>query len=246
MKTKFLSIHNKSLAEFGVKTYQELWKKAQEDGYKGMTMLVKTEMTKAEGNDNKFHAIFSTAKEDRHGEIVYQNWELKSFKNNPVYLDSHDYSSIEHILGKIEKIKSDKALEGDIVYALENPKGLLAYKLTLGGFLNTSSVGFIPKEFDQKGNILKSELLEISAVSVPANAEALIDSHKSFEKSVDEVVAKKTATAGAVLASMAHKKIATMNKIAKAVEGLAKDNVYSKRRELLGAIRNLQGQILED
>lgn len=244
MKTKFLSIHNKSLAEFGVKTYQELWKKAQDDGYKGMTMLVKTEMTKAEGNDNKFHAIFSTAKEDRHGEIVYQNWELKAFKNNPVYLDSHDYSSIEHILGKIEKIKSDKALEGDIVYALDNPKGLLAYKLTLGGFLNTSSVGFIPKEFDQKGNILKSELLEISAVSVPANADALIDSQKGIDKK--EAPIKKTVNAGAVLASMAHKKIATMNKIAKAVEGLAKDNVYSKRRELLGAIRNLQGQILED
>lgn len=245
MKTKFLSIHNKSLAEFGAKTYQELWKKAQDEGYKGLSMIVQTEIKKSSDSDNKFHAVFSTAKEDRHGEIVYQNWELKSFKNNPVYLDSHDYSSIEHILGKVEKIKADKILEGDIVFALENPKGLLAYKLTLGGFLNTSSVGFIPKEFDQKGNILKSELLEISAVSVPANAEALIDSQKSFVKSLDEVVGKKV-NANEVLARMAKNKISSINKIAKAVESLAKDNVYAKRRELLGAIRNLKGQILED
>lgn len=242
MKTKFLSITNKSLEEFGAKNYQELWKSAKKEGYKGMTILVKTEMTRNADDSNSFHAIFSTAREDRHGEIVYQNWDLKAFQNNPVYLDSHNYSGIEHILGKIDNIKSDKKLEGDIIYALDNPKGLLAYNLTQKGFLNTSSVGFIPKEFDKDGNILKSELLEISAVSVPANADALIDSNKGIEGKE----AKKIHTGNQVLAKMAHKKIASINKLAKVVEGLAKENVYSKRRELLGALRNLQGQILED
>jgi len=240
---KYLSISNKSLAEFGVKNYQELWKSAKKQGYKGMTMLVKSEMTRTA--ENNFHAVFSTASEDRHGDIVYQNWDLKAFQNNPVYLDSHNYGGIEHILGRIEGIKADKALEGDIVYALDNPKGLLAYNLTQKGFLNTSSVGFIPKDFDKDGNIIRSELLEISAVSVPANAEALIDTQKSIE--VGEVKSEnKKSQISNVLASMAKKKIATMNKLAKAVEGLARDNSYEKRREILKAVRELQGQILDN
>jgi HK97 family phage prohead protease len=176
---KYLSISNKSLEEHNVKTHEELWKKAQSEGYEGLTMMVNSEFTKANGDDqedNKFYAVFSTADEDRHGDIVFQNWILKSFKKNPVYLDSHNYSSIEHILGKVEDLKTeDNRLKGAVVFALKNPKGKLAYDLATDGFLNTSSVGFIPKKFDDKGNILESELLEISAVSIPANAFALYE-----------------------------------------------------------------------
>lgn len=237
---KFLSISNKLLVEFGVKNYQELWKSAKKQGYKGLTVLVKTEMTRSA--ENKFHAIFSTANEDRHGDIVYQNWDLKAFQNNPVYLDSHNYSGIEHILGRIEGIKADKLLEGDIVYALDNPKGLLAYNLTQKGFLNTSSVGFIPKEFDKDGNILRSELLEISAVSVPANADALIDSKKSFE---GEPTAKKVTMSDA-LASMAQKKIKSINKLASVVRSLKVEKETSQKEEVFKALRNLQAEILDN
>lgn len=237
---KFLSISNKSLAEFGAKNYQELWKSAKKEGYKGLTIQVKSVMTRTE--ENKFHAIFSTANEDRHGDIVFQNWELKSFNNNPVYLDSHNYSGIEHILGRIENIKAEKALEGDIIYALDNPKGLLAYNLTQKGFLNTSSVGFIPKEFDKDGNILRSELLEISAVSVPANADALINS-KSIEGG--EPTAKKITMSDA-LASMAQKKIKSINKLAMAVRSLKVEKETSQKENVFKALRKLEAEILEN
>jgi len=160
------------------------WEALKKEGYKGLIMEVPTKFKSVD--DNKFHAIFSTAKEDRHGEIVYQNWDLKSFKKNPVYLDSHNYSSIDFIIGKVAKIKSDKVLEGDIEFALSNPRGQLAYDLAKDGFLNTSSVGFIPKEFDDKGNILKSELLEISAVGVPANPEATYSKQYEDNKTKQE------------------------------------------------------------
>jgi HK97 family phage prohead protease len=238
---KFLSISNKSLVEFGVKNYQELWKSAKKQGYKGLTVLVKTEMTRSA--ENKFHAIFSTANEDRHGDIVYQNWDLKAFQNNPVYLDSHNYSGIEHILGRIEGIKADKLLEGDIVYALDNPKGLLAYNLTQKGFLNTSSVGFIPKEFDKDGNILRSELLEISAVSVPANADALIDSKKSFEGGEP---AEKKVTVNETLAKMAQKKIKSINKLAMAVRSLKVEKETSQKENVFKALRKLEAEILDN
>lgn len=171
---KYYLLTNKSFDAEGVKTAEELWNKVKGE-FDALCMKAQTVFEKA-SESGKYHATFSTATEDRHGEIVYQKFDLRGFKENPVYLDSHNYSSIEHIIGRVEgaKVKDDK-LQGDIIFALDNPKGLLAMKLVEGGFLNTSSIGFIPKEFDEKGNILNSELLEISAVSVPANAEALLD-----------------------------------------------------------------------
>ena len=172
---KFYTLQNKSFESEGVATYKELWDKVK-DNHRGFNVCLNTEYTKAEGSDNRFHVIMSTATQDRHGEIVKQKWDLKSFKKNPVFLDSHNYSSIEHIIGRVHNIKvKDDKLQGDVEFALDNPKGLLAYKLASGGFLNATSVGFIPLDFDEKGNITKSELLEDSAVSVPANAEALFE-----------------------------------------------------------------------
>lgn len=181
MNKKFYTITNKSFSELEVKTEQELWDKVKGE-YKGLSFSADTVFEKAEGTDNKFNVVMSTDSMDRHGDVVIQNWDLKSFKKNPVLLDSHNYVSIEHILGKVNKPKvKDNKLQGEIEFMLDNPKGMLAYKMALGGYLNATSVGFIPHSFDDNGNIEKSELLELSAVSVPANAEAL------FEKSVEEI-----------------------------------------------------------
>jgi len=172
---KFYQITNKSFKDLAVATTKELWDKVKGE-HKGLSMSLDTTFTKAEGSENKFDFVFSTANQDRHGDFVLQNWDLKHFKKNPVFLDSHNYGSIEHILGKISKVAvKDRKLRGIVEYALDNPKGLLAFKMTLGGFINATSVGFIPKDFDEKGQITKSELLEVSAVSVPANAEALLE-----------------------------------------------------------------------
>lgn len=177
MKRNFYQLNTKSFETKGVSNIKDLWEKVKSEGYKGLAIEVKTKFVKSESKDNKFHAIFSTANKDRHGDIVEQNWDLKSFKANPVYLDSHNYSSIERIIGKVEKIRvKDNKLIGDILFATNSPLGKLAYDLAQDGFLNTSSVGFIPLQFDEKfERILKSELLEISGVSVPANSDALYE-----------------------------------------------------------------------
>ena len=135
-------------------------------------------------------AIFSTKNEDRHGDVVEQNWDLKMFKKNPVILNSHSYGDATEVIGIGQglSVKTGK-LEGKIKFAVkENPKAKIIFDLYAGGFLNAFSVGFIPKEFDDKGTILKSELLEVSAVSVPSNAYALakqkgIEVDKLYEKS---------------------------------------------------------------
>lgn len=144
-------------------------------------------------------AVFSTKDEDRHGDIVEQNWDLKKFKKNPVILNSHAYNDAAEVIGKGDDLSTKNGnLEGKIQFAVnENPKAKVIYDLYAGGFLNAFSVGFIPKEFDDKGKITKSELLEISAVSVPSNAYALakqkgIDVDKLYEGSNgDDIQTKK-------------------------------------------------------
>lgn len=177
MRHKFLQLTNKSFEEFGVATYKDLWAKAQEKGFTALETSFVTVFTKDASSDNTFHAVLSDSMEDRHGDIVIQDWVLTNFKKNAVLLDSHDYSSIEYIIGKWSKIAvKDGLLQGDIEFALSNPRGLLAYNLAKDGFLSALSAGFIPLEFDQKnGNITKSELLEGSMVSVPANPRTLIE-----------------------------------------------------------------------
>lgn len=135
--------------------------------------------------------IFSSANEDRHGDIVMQTFDLKAFKKNPVILDSHDHQNADSVIGKAKGLKIVKGkLQGKIQFAVdENPKAKVIFDLIKGGYLNAFSIGFIPKEFDDGNKILKSELLEISVVSVPANADCLVQA-KAKGIDVDILYAK--------------------------------------------------------
>src|SRR3990172_7825620 len=126
--------------------------------------------------DFTIDGVFSTDMQDRHGDVVVQNWELDNFLKNPVILNSHNHFDALEVIGKAEKISVvDGALQGKIKFAVDqNPKAKIIFDMIKGGFLNTFSVGFIPKEFDKENKITVSELLEISVVSIPANPEALV------------------------------------------------------------------------
>jgi HK97 family phage prohead protease len=128
-------------------------------------------------------AVFSTQDIDRHGDIVMQDgWDIKMFTKNPVILNSHNYGDATEVIGKASNVRIEgKKLVGTITFAVkENPKAKVIFDLYAGGFLNAFSVGFIPLEFKQNKDgttdwyvIVRAELLEVSAVSVPANARAL-------------------------------------------------------------------------
>jgi hypothetical protein len=119
-------------------------------------------------DSNSLWATFSTDDKDRHGDRVAQNWNLQNFMNNPVVLNSHSYQDSTETIGRVEAlVQKDHSLEGKIRFAIdENPKAKVIFDLYKGGFLNAFSVGFMPGEEE-------NELLELSAVSVPANAMAL-------------------------------------------------------------------------
>lgn len=176
MKKKFLSITNKSLGDFGTPSYKSLWELAQKSGYTGLAVSMKAAFEKKANETDTFHVTVSTDSEDRHGDIVRQKPDLRAFKKNPVVLDSHNYDGIEHIIGNMPAIKAheeDGFTDGDIRFFTDNPKGDLARRGVEQGFINAVSIGFIPKVFSDKGEILEWELLEVSLVSVPAQAEAL-------------------------------------------------------------------------
>lgn len=156
--------------------------------------------------DGSFRVLASTAAIDRQGDTVRQDgWELENFKKNPVILWAHNYDELP--IGKATDIGvSVQGLEITFEFAPAegNPKAAQVQKLMEEGFLNAVSVGFIPKE--RNGNvIIRSELLELSVVPVPANQEALRlamskgldvsaiekdleEGEKAEEEKVDEVV----------------------------------------------------------
>jgi phage head maturation protease len=75
----------------------------------------------------------------------------------------------------------DGKLVNRVEFCTDNPMGNLAYKMAKGGFIKSQSVGFIPLEWangkkdgEPDRTYTKTELLEISLVSVPANPGATV------------------------------------------------------------------------
>jgi hypothetical protein len=138
---------------------------------------------KAKDDNGTFDVIISTEDLDRAGEIVRQNgWEMANYKNNPIVLWGHDYYSLpigvclETYKTEVHGVPATGA-KGVFYPAEINPLAQQVRRMYEFGVKNnmgvgcTTSVGFIPKEFDEDNNriITRAELLEFSFVPIPAN-----------------------------------------------------------------------------
>jgi hypothetical protein len=130
---------------------------------------------------------------DRFGEIIVASgWQLANYQRNPVFQNAHQYGDVIFTLGRalITEIRSSPSTLGSgrstclyqrIQFATDvNPMARIAYGLYKGKFLNAVSVGFIPVRWENGGpdagyrrKYLEQELLEVSAVAIPANPNAL-------------------------------------------------------------------------
>lgn len=125
--------------------------------------------------------IGSTADPDRYGDIVNQeSWLLDDYKANPVILWAHNAHFVEDRppIGKAVRVEvKDGNLEFDIQFDMKDPFAADIFRKYSEGYLNAFSVGFIPHERansdDGKTILINNELLELSAVPVPANPKAL-------------------------------------------------------------------------
>ena len=121
---------------------------------------------------------------DRYGEIITASgWRLDNYRKNPVIQNAHQYGDIMFTIGRAlrtEVVGSELIQRWQFAVDV-NPVARIAYGLYRGGFLNTASVGFIPLRWEDgnaktvwRRRYLEQELLEVSAVGIPANPNALM------------------------------------------------------------------------
>ena len=149
------------------------------------------------GQPPRFRFIASTADEDRHGDVVRQNWRLESFKQNPVILWNHD-SSRAPIARAYDVAVIDGNLEIGMEFDMEDEFAMQVAGKIRRGFINAGSVGFIshamgwredldkadPNYAEGYGMILDdNELMEFSITPVQSNRGALVAQRRAaFEQ----------------------------------------------------------------
>ena len=150
--------------------------------------------------DRRVLFIISKEVVDRDGDILRASGcDLTNYLKNKVFLGFHN--SRDFPLGKTEDIWIEADSVKAIVYfptveeLSTNPEQAsekakltdFCYHCYKTGMLNAVSVGFIPIEWIETDNgydILKWELLEFSAVAVPANQDAIAQAVKSSKKKI--------------------------------------------------------------
>jgi len=147
---------------------------------------MKTIATETTYKDGTF--VMSTSNVDRDGDRVEQNWKMG--KQIPL-LVFHDWNTLP--VGKITAIKSEDGrttFQPEWANEKDYPFAGTVRKLCESGFMPAVSPGFrpisekeklTPEEKAQLGPggkwITESELLEVSLVNIPANAEALLQAN---------------------------------------------------------------------
>jgi len=139
--------------------------------------------------------VASTATPDRYDDIVDQKgWDLRAFQRNPVVLFNHNPNQMP--IGKGKAYLKDGALMIDVEFDKNDPDAQKIESKVRGGFINAVSVGFQPSETIPRSRLSaespyygktgmyfpKSELLEVSIVTIPANNEATLA--KNFQRTI--------------------------------------------------------------
>lgn len=147
---------------------------------------------------------------DSYREVIRASgWRFTNFKKNAPFVDSHDYSTIQKMVGRVVDFRVDTR-KGQLIervqWAIDVPDNDLArlgWKMTESGYLKAVSVGFIPIKYLTEQSSKRSEWLkqlvelgldesnaprtiyveqeqiELSACVIGANPNALLAAHKA-------------------------------------------------------------------
>jgi hypothetical protein len=118
-----------------------------------MSKLVRTfdtEVRIIDGQRGLVDYVASDESLDSYREIIRASgWKFTRFAKNAPFVDSHDYYSIEKLLGRVieARVEGNQLLER-VQWAVEaadvSPLVAVGWKLTTTGYLKAVSVGFIP------------------------------------------------------------------------------------------------------
>ncbi len=141
--------------------------------------------------DRVLRFIGSDETPDRDNDIIeVAGWQLDNYQRNPVFLWAHNYD--EPPIGKAVNVTKD-LVGGKLTFDIQFPDPDVypfadtIYQLYKGGFLSATSVGFRGTKFKTRDDeavsnqpewmrgrrYTEQELLELSAVPVPSNPNAL-------------------------------------------------------------------------
>lgn len=141
-----------------------------------------------------FPFTLSTRAPDRQGDSIDQSgWDLANYRKNPVVLWAHDYESLPVARASAIYVAGDKLRAVDR-FSDDHELARTVAALYQKGFLSAVSVGFRPKKWawnEERGGMaadfFECELLEHSAVPVPAHQDALIEA-RSLGMSIGPVL----------------------------------------------------------
>ena len=126
--------------------------------------------------------LISNEDVDRHGDVVLaRGWRLEAYRRNPVFLWAHDYA--RPVIGRAQSVWAEP---GQLLARMEFAPTAFAREVAAlyrSGYQQGVSVGFKPLRYEERRQertgaflgirFLEQELLEVSAVPVPANRDAL-------------------------------------------------------------------------
>lgn len=147
---------------------------------------------------------------DSYGEVIRANgWRFDRFQKNAPFVDSHSYANIEDQLGRVVEARVEGSRLIEVVqWAIDvpsNTKARIGWEMTRAGYLRAVSVGFIPTRMVTKWDTDKSawvaqlkelglheeqgvravyleqQQIELSAVIIPANPNAVVNVAKAFK-----------------------------------------------------------------
>lgn len=136
-------------------------------------------------------AVIATEHLDRHNEHMNIDGIETPRSNYKAYYNHSYNGSTDLPVGIIEELrKSGKKLIGRIKLAVEEyPFAAQLYKMIQGGYVDSMSIGFIPKEWDDESQTwTKSEFIEASFVAEPANVMAMVSSKGLDQSDADAFV----------------------------------------------------------
>lgn len=151
-------------------------------------MIKKTFATVKKSSKESATFIASTNSSDRYGDIVdNESWLLDSYKKNGVILLNHRQDMLP--IGRAKSVEViDGQLEVDVEFDLGDELGAEVARKVERGFMSAVSVGFQPRKQIARSELptdhvaytkgsgmyfQENELLEISVVTIPANADAV-------------------------------------------------------------------------
>ena len=142
--------------------------------------------------DGPIRFVASTEGEKRDGlSIDAGAWNLDNYRRNPVFLWVHDYMGRNLPIGRADVRMEEGKLLADVVFDRDDPFAAQVERKYRAGFLNAVSVGwnildYTPARGKEPPRITRADLLDLSAVPVPGDPDALMERAGQGARSVAE------------------------------------------------------------